>query len=199
MSQSAQILEYAQHRRMLRAADLREQGWSPQLLLRLHQRGELQRVSRGLYSLPHVEVTEHHTLVEVCQRVPKGVLCLLTALQYHGIGTQQPSAVWLALPEGTQAPALDYPTLRIARLRGEAYSEGIQTVTEHGAPIRVYSVAKSVTDCFKFRNKIGIDVALEALKDAWHSKRVTMAELRHFAKINRVERVMQPYLEAVTT
>jgi predicted transcriptional regulator of viral defense system len=105
--------------------------------------------------------------------------------------------VWLALPEGTQAPALDYPTLRIARLRGEAYSEGIQTVTEHGAPIRVYSLAKTVTDCFKFRNKIGIDVALEALKDAWHNKRATMAELRHFARINRVEKVMQPYLESV--
>lgn len=134
MSQSAQILEYAQHRRMLRAADLREQGWSPQLLLRLYQTGQLQRVSRGLYSLPTGEITEHHTLIEVCQRVPKGVLCLLTALRYHGVGTQQPHTVWLALPEGAQAPALDYPTLRLARPRGEAYSEGVQTVTAHGAP-----------------------------------------------------------------
>ena len=89
------------------------------------------------------------------------------------------------------------PTLRIVRLRGGAYAEGIQTVTEHGAPIRVYSVAKTVTDCFKFRNKIGLDVALEALKDGWRSRKVTMAELHHFARINRVERVMQPYLEAV--
>ena len=198
MTQSIQILEFAQHRGMVRAADLRERGWSPQLLLRLHQTGQLQRISRGLYSLPNAEITEHHTLIEVCQRVPKGVLCLLTALQYHGLGTQMPHAVWLALPEGTQTPALAYPTLRIARLRGEAYSEGIQTVTEHGAPIRVYSVAKTVTDCFKFRNKIGIDVALEALKDAWHNQRATMAELRHFARINRVEKVMQPYLESVT-
>jgi predicted transcriptional regulator of viral defense system len=198
MSQSAHILAFAQHHRMLKAADLREHGWSPQLLQRLHQMGQLQRVSRGVYSLPNAEITEHHTLLEVCQRVPKGVLCLLTALQYHGIGTQMPHAVWVALPEGTQAPAMGYPTLRIARLRGEAYSEGIQTVTTHGAPIRVYGVAKTVTDCFKFRHKIGIDVALEALKDAWHSRRVTMAELLHYARINRVERVMQPYLEAVT-
>ena len=143
-------------------------------------------------------MTEHQALIGVCQRVPNAVLCLLSALQWHEIGTQLPHEVWIALPEGTQAPALGYPALRITRLRGAAYSDGIQTVTEHGAPIRVYSAAKTVTDCFKFRNKIGLDVALEALKDAWRSRKVTMDELGHFAKINRVERVMQPYLEAVT-
>ncbi|MDO9569588.1 MAG: type IV toxin-antitoxin system AbiEi family antitoxin domain-containing protein [Hydrogenophaga sp.] len=197
MSQSDHILELARHQRVLCAADVREHGWAPQLLLSLHQAGKLQRVARGLYSLPDAEITEHQTLIEVCQRVPKAVLCLLSALQFHGIGTQMPHEVWVALPQATHTPALDYPLLRITRLRGVAYSEGIQTVTEHGAPIRVYSVAKTVTDCFKFRNKIGLDVALEALKECWHSRRVTMAELNHFAKINRVERVMQPYLEAV--
>ena len=197
MSQSDHILDLVRHRRLLRAADVREHGLQPQLLLSLHQAGKLQRVARGLYSLPDAEITEHQTLIEVCQRVPKAVLCLLSALQFHGIGTQMPHEVWVALPQATQTPALDYPTLRIVRLRGGAYAEGIQTVTEHGAPIRVYSVAKTVTDCFKFRNKIGLDVALEALKDGWRSRRVTMAELHHFARINRVERVMQPYLEAV--
>ncbi len=197
MNQSDHILELARHRRVLRAADVREHGWSPQLMLRLHQAGKLQRVARGLYSLPDAEITEHQTLIEVCQRVPKAVLCLLSALQFHGIGTQMPHEVWVALPEATQTPALDYPTLRIVRLRGEAYSEGIQTVTGHGAPIRVYSVAKTVTDCFKFRNKIGLDVALEALKESWRTRKVSMADLNHFAKINRVERVMQPYLEVV--
>jgi len=198
MNQSNYILELARHRRVLRAADVREQGWSPQLLIRLHQSGKLHRLGRGLYALPDAEVTEHQTLIEVCQRVPKAVLCLLSALQFHEIGTQLPHEVWVALPEGTQAPAPGYPALRITRLRGAAYSDGIQTVAEHGAPIRVYSAAKTVTDCFKFRNKIGLDVALEALKDAWRSRKVTMDELGHFAKINRVERVMQPYLEAVT-
>lgn len=197
MNQSDHILDLARHQRVLRAADVLAHGWSPQLLLSLHQAGKLQRVTRGLYSLPDAEITEYQTLIEVCQRVPKAVLCLLTALQYHGIGTQMPHEVWVALPEGTQTPALDYPTLRIARLRGDAYSEGIQTVTEHGVPIRVYGVAKTVTDCFKFRNKIGLDVALEALKESWRSRKVTMAELNRFAKINRVERVMQPYLEAM--
>jgi len=198
MNQSDHILELARHRRVLRAADVREQGWSPQLLIRLHQAGKLHRLGRGLYGLPDAEITEHQTLIEVCQRVPKAVLCLLSALQFHEIGTQLPHEVWIALPEGTQAPALSYPKLRITRLRGAAYSDGIQTVTEQGVPIRVYSAAKTLTDCFKFRNKIGLDVALEALKDAWSSRKVTMDELSHFAKINRVERVMQPYLEAVT-
>jgi predicted transcriptional regulator of viral defense system len=198
MNQSDRILELARHRRVLRAADVREHGCSPQLLIRLHQTGKLHRLARGLYGLPDAEATEHQTLIEVCQRVPKAVLCLLSALQFHEIGTQFPHDVWVALPEGSQAPAPGYPTLRITRLRGAAYSDGIQTVTDHGAPIRVYSAAKTVTDCFKFRNKIGLDVALEALKDAWRSRKVTMAELSHFAKINRVERVMQPYLEAVT-
>lgn len=197
MNQSDHILALAGQRRVLRAADVRAQGWSPQLLIRLHQAGKLQRIDRGLYALPDAEISEHQTLLEVCLRVPKAVLCLLSALQFHDIGTQMPHEVWIALPEGRQAPALSYPPLRITRLRGAAYSEGIQTLTEHGAPIRVYSAAKTVTDCFKFRNKIGLDVALEALKDAWRSRKVTMAELSHFAKINRVERVMQPYLEAV--
>lgn len=197
MNQSDHILELARHRRVLRAADVREHGWPPQLLLSLHQAGKLQRVARGLYSLPDVEITEHQAALEVCQRVPKAVLCLLSALQFHEVGTQMPHEVWIALPEGTQAPALDYPTLRIARLRGAAYSEGIETVIEHGAPIRVYSVAKTVTDCFKFRNKIGLDVALEALKDAWRKRKITMAEVNQFARINRVEKVMQPYLDAM--
>ncbi len=197
MNQSDHILELARHRRVLQAADVREQGWSPQLLIRLHLAGKLQRISRGLYALPDAEVTEHQSLIEVCQRVPKAVLCLLSALQFHEIGTQIPHEVWIALPEGRQAPALRYPPLRLTRLRGAAYSDGIQTVTDHGAPIRVYSAAKTVTDCFKFRNKIGLDVALEALKEAWRSRKVSMPELSHFARINRVERVMQPYLEAV--
>lgn len=198
MNQSDRILDLAQHQRVLRAADVRAHGWSPQLLIRLHQTGKLQRIARGLYGLPGAEITEHQTLIEVCQRVPKSVLCLLSALQFHEIGTQMPHEVWIALPEATQTPAMNYPTLRITRLRGTAYSDGIETVSEHGAPIRVYSAAKTVTDCFKFRNKIGLDVALEALKDAWQSRKVTMAELSRFAKINRVERVMQPYLEAMT-
>jgi len=199
MNQTDHILALAGQKHLLRAADVLAMGCSPQLLIRLHQAGKLQRVARGLYRLPDAEITEHHTLIEICQRFPKAVLCLLSALQFHGIGTQIPHEVWVALPRGQ--PLLrpwTTPSLRVARLRGDAYSAGIEIITEHGASLRVYSAAKTVTDCFKFRNKIGLDVALEALKDAWRSRKVTMAELSHFAKINRVERVMQPYLEAIT-
>jgi predicted transcriptional regulator of viral defense system len=196
-NQSDQILDLARRLRLLRAADVRAHGWSAQLLIKLHEAGKLQRIARGIYCLPNAEFSEHQTLVEVCQRVPKAVICLLSALQFHEIGTQLPHEVWVALPEATQTPAITYPPLRITRLRGEAYDAGIQTVIEQGSPLRVYSVAKTVTDCFKFRNKIGLDVALEALKEAWRDRKLTMDEVACFAEINRVQKVMQPYLEAV--
>jgi predicted transcriptional regulator of viral defense system len=196
-TQTTHILELARRQRLLSAADLRSHGWSPQLLLKLHRTGQLQRVTRGLYSLPDSEITEHQSLVEVCRRVPKAVVCLLSALQFHEIGTQLPHEVWIALPEATQTPAIDYPSLRVARLRGEAYSEGIETIVEHGSTIRVYSLAKTITDCFKFRHKVGLDVALEALKEAWRQRKLNIDEVTHYAKINRVAQVMQPYLEAV--
>ena len=196
-TQTAHILELARRQRLLSAADLRSHGWSPQLLLKLHRTGQLQRVTRGLYSLPDSEMTEHQSLVEVCRRVPKAVVCLLSALQFHEIGTQLPHEVWIALPEATQTPAIDYPSLRIARLRGEAYSEGIETIVEHGSTIRVYSLAKTITDCFKFRHKVGLDVALEALKEAWRQRKLNIDEVTRYARINRVAQVMQPYLETV--
>lgn len=197
LTQTARILELAHRQRLLSAADLRSHGWSPQLLLKLHRTGQLQRVTRGLYSLPDSEITEHQSLVEVCRRVPKAVVCLLSALQFYEIGTQLPHEVWIALPEGTHTPTIDYPSLRIARLRGEAYSEGIETLVEHGSTIRVYSVAKTITDCFKFRHKVGLDVALEALKEAWRQRKLNIDDVTRYAKINRVAQVMQPYLETV--
>lgn len=191
------VIALAADRRLLRGSDLHDAGLSPQLLIKLHLAGKLQRVSRGVYSLPDAPVTEHQSLAEVCRRVPRGVVCLLSALRFHEIGTQAPHEVWLALPESSRTPALGSPALRIVRLRGEAYSDGIETVMEEGASIRVYSIAKTVTDCFKFRHKIGLDVALEALKDAWQRRLVKMDDLSRFARINRVERVVQPYLEAL--
>ena len=196
-TQSSRILDIAYRQRLLSAADVRAQGCSPQLLQKLEQSGQLQRVARGLYSLPDSTWTEHQSLADVCRRVPKAVVCLLSALQFHGIGTQLPFEVWVALPEATQTPAAGHPALRIARLRGEAYSEGIETVVEHGAAIRVYSLAKTITDCFKFRHKVGLDVALEALKDAWRQGRLDMDQVVRCARINRVAKVMQPYLETV--
>ena len=196
LNQSDQILKLARQRPMLAASDVRALGWSGQLLLKLHYAGKLERVSRGLYRFPGANISEHQTLIEICQRVPKAVICLLSALQYHEIGTQQPCEVWVALPEATQTPAKAYPPIRIARMRGDAYASGIETVIENGGSIRVYGVAKTVADCFKFRHKIGLDVALQALKESWRSGKLNIDELSHFARINRVQRVLQPYLEA---
>lgn len=197
LTDAEQLLKLATSRRLLRGSDAREIGVSPQLLIKLYQTGRLQRVARGMYSLPDAPVTEHQSLVEVCRRVPKAVICLLSALRFHELGTQAPHEVWVALPAFTQTPAVDYPALRIVRLDDAGYSEGIETVMDEGAPIRVYGVGKTIADCFKFRHKIGLDVALEALKDAWQRRLVSMDELTHCARINRVERVMRPYLEAL--
>jgi predicted transcriptional regulator of viral defense system len=196
-SASDRVLSLAATRRLIRGSDVREIGLSPQLLVKLHSVGRLERVSRGVYSLPDAPFTQHQSLAEVCSRVPKGVICLLSALRFHEIGTQAPHEVWLALPEATRAPTIETPALRIIRLRGPAYAEGIETVIDEGTPLRVYSAAKTITDCFKFRNKIGLDVALEAMKDAWQRRLVTMDDLTRFGRINRVERVMRPYLEAL--
>lgn len=196
-TQSERILDLARKKKLVSAADVREHGWSAQMLIKLHKDGKLERVTRGLYALPGAEPTSHRSLAEICRRVPKGVVCLLSALQFHEIGTQLPHQVWIGVPEGTQTPAIDYPPLRIVRMRGAAYADGIETSMEEGSVIRVYGIEKTVADCFKFRHKIGLDVALEALKVAWRQRKLAVDRLTHFAQINRVEKVLQPYLEAV--
>jgi predicted transcriptional regulator of viral defense system len=143
------------------------------------------------------EPSEHQALAEVCRRLPRAVVCLLSALRFHDIGTQQPWEVWIALPEGARTPSIDYPALRVVRLRGAAYREGVETIAERADEIRVYSLEKTIADCFKFRCKVGVDVALEALKDAWARRRISMDQITRYAQIDRVAKVMQPYLETV--
>ena len=192
------VLALAERRPLLHSRDLTAQALPTVVLSRLVAAGKLERVARGVYSLPERALSEHRSLAEVALRAPRGVVCLLSALRVHGIGTQAPFEVWLAIPPHTPTPRLEQPTLRVVRMSGPALSEGVEPIGIDGVQVPVFNANKAVADCFKFRNKIGLDVALEALKDAWRSRKVTMAELSHFAKINRVERVMQPYLEAVT-
>ena len=192
------ILDLASQRGLLRASDLDAIGSPRVILTRMTAAGLLERIGRGLYRLPGTQVTEFESLALVATRVPQAVFCLLTALQFHGLTTQLPRQVWIAMPRGSHVPRIAYPPIKMVQFTGEAYTAGIEEVERDGVTLRVYGVAKTVADCFKHRNKIGLDVALEALKDAWRSRKVTMAGLSHFAKINRVERVMQPYLEAVT-
>lgn len=166
-------------------------------LTRLVKAGQLQRVSRGVYSLPESSISAHRSLAEVAIRVPRGVVCLLSALRFHEIGTQAPFEVWLAIPQTMPTPQLTQPALRVVRMSGAALSEGIESVEVDGVSVSVFNPAKTVADCFKYRNKIGLDVALEALSAAYRARRVTMDDLWHYAKIDRVHNVMRPYLEAL--
>jgi len=190
-------LKLARRRQGVAAHELAAAGIHRQVLSRLVAAGELDRVARGLYRLPEHAVTEHHALAVAAAAVPRGVICLLSALQYHGIGTQLPSEVWIAIDRRARHPALTYPPLRVVRYSGEALSAGIETGRAEGRALRVYNVAKTLADCFKYRNKIGLDVALEALREAWRARRFTMDAIDRYAAICRVQRVMRPYLEAL--
>jgi len=154
-------------------------------------------VGRGLYALPDRSVSEHNTLAEVARKHPHAIVCLLSALRFHDLTTQSPFEVWLAIPNKARAPKMDYPPLRIVRFSGEALNVGVEDHVIDGVPVRVTSVARTVADCFKFRNKIGLDVALEALQEAWRAKRVSMNELWRYATLCRVTNVMRPYMESL--
>jgi predicted transcriptional regulator of viral defense system len=196
-SPTTTVLRLAKNRPAISAREVRAAGIPSQLLSQLIAQGRLRRIGRGLYAHPDAPASAHQSLIEAAKRAPKGVVCLLSALQVHEIGTQAPFEVWLALPAGTHTPRIDYPPLRVVRLSGDAFTSGIDTVKLDGVPVRIYNAAKTVTDCFKLRHKIGLDVALEALRDAWQARKVTMKDLEHYASINRMNNVMRPYLEAL--
>lgn len=191
------VLALAAHQPLLRARDLTERALPTVALSRLVAAGKLDRVARGVYSLPGRALSEHRSLAEVALRVPRGVVCLMSALRVHGIGTQAPFEVWLAIPPHTPTPRLDQPALRVVRMSGPALSEGVEPVEIDGVRVQVFNPAKTVADCFKFRNKIGLDVALEALRDGWAQRKLTMDAIWHYAAVNRVGNVMRPYLESI--
>ncbi len=191
------VLKLARRLRGVTAREMVAAGIHRQVLSRLVAAGEIERVARGLYKLPAQPITEHHGLAMAASSVPQGVVCLLSALQFHGIGTQLPSEIWMAIDRRSRRPALKYPPLRIFRFSSDALTEGVERHRIEGQSVRVYGVAKTLADCFKYRNKIGLDVALEALREAWRARRFTMDELDQYARICRVQRVMRPYLEAL--
>lgn len=193
----SKTLGFARRHQGVTARELSAAGIHRQVLTRLVAAGDLERVARGLYRLPDHPLTEHHGLAIAAAAVPQGVVCLLSALLFHGIGTQLPSEVWIAIDRRARRPALQYPPLRVVRFTGAALTEGIETHRLEGHAVRVYSVAKTLADCFKYRNKIGLDVALEALREAWRERRFGVDELDRYARICRVQRVMRPYLEAL--
>lgn len=191
-----QVLELAQQG-LLRVCDLTSRGLHPEYLRRLYQKGLVRREGRGLYIAANAEISVHYGLAQVAKRIPHGVICLLSALNFHEIGTQLPHQVWMAIDRRAAKPKMQFPPLRVMRFSGAALTEGVETYRIEGVPVQIFSPAKTVADCFKYRNKIGLDVALEALKECIRDRRTTMDDLWHFAQVCRMTNVMRPYMEAM--
>lgn len=190
------VLALARKLGVLRPRDLRAAGLRREYVQRLLARGQIERIGRGLYAVPAAKASAHRSLAEVSKAAPQGVVCLLSALRFHGLTTQHPSEVWLALPSKAWRPRRTPFPVRAMYFSAAAHRAGIETQMIDGVAVRIYSPAKTVADCFKFRNKIGIDVAVEALRDYLKKHRGGVDALWRYAKICRVQRVMQPYLEA---
>ena len=182
---------------ILRTTEALKLGVSPRTLYEMRDANELRTLSRGVYQLSSRDVPSHPELVIVGRRLPKAVVCLISALHFHQLTTQVPHYTYVALPMGSPQPKIDYPPLDIVRLSGKCMTSGVEVYEINRTPIHIFGVAKTVADCFRFRNKIGIDVAIEALREALQSRKVTVSQISEFARINRVTNVMRPYLEAL--
>ena len=191
------VVKYIKKHGMARPRDLHSLGIHPEDLRRLCRKGLLVRVSRGLYELPDSEPDPNQSLIEVCKQIPKGVICLLSALRFHGLTTQAPFEVWMAIDRKAWRPKRDGVAIRVVRFSKKAFSAGVEEHSIEGVRVNIYSPARTVADCFKYRNKIGLDVALEALRECWAERRCSMDELWKYARICRVANVMRPYLESL--
>jgi predicted transcriptional regulator of viral defense system len=198
MTETDQTLALVKRLGLVRPKDLNQHGIPVIYLRRLLHRGELVQLTRGVYAVTGHEPTLHHSLAMVSKRIPRGVVCLLSALAYHDIGTQLPSVVWLAIDQRSRPLVTTGLPAKIVRFSAQSLVEGVEEHSVEGVTVRITNPAKTVADCFKFRNKVGLDIALEALRDAWRKRKVTMVELDRFAATNRVTNVMRPYLEMLT-
>lgn len=196
-SKLQKVIKLFRRQGVVRPKELERIGVSAVYLNKLYRQGILERPSRGIYTLKDAGVGEHQTLIEACKRVPKGVVCLLSALQFHKLTTELPFEVWLAIDVRARRPKGDLPPLRICKFSKTALSYGVEKHKIDGVAVKIYSPAKTVADCFKYRNKIGIDVALEALRAVWSKKKASMDELHKASKVCRVANLMRPYLETL--
>jgi predicted transcriptional regulator of viral defense system len=181
----------------MRTAQAIRLGVHPRTLYEMRDAGILDQLGRGVYRLAELPVLSDPDLATVALKIPHGVICLISALAFHEITTQIPHEVYLAVSRGTTRPRLDHPPLRVFWFTDQAFTEGIETHVRDGVPVRVYSPEKTLADCFKYRNKIGIDTVVEALKLYQQRKQVRVDELLRFARVCRVLKVMKPYLEAL--
>lgn len=191
------VAEFAKTAGVLRPRDLASVGLAREYLKRAVEEGFVVQSAPGLYIAANAPVTEFHTLAQAAKRVPKGVICLLSALRFHDLGTQNPFAVWMAIGESDRSPVSNLPKLRIVRFSKASLHFGVEHHSIEGVSAQVSSIAKTIADCFKYRNKIGLDVALEALKDTLRNRRTTVNELWEAARVCRVANVMKPYMEAL--
>ncbi len=187
---------FTRHGGMLRTGKAIRLGVHPRTLYALRDAGEIEQVGRGLYRLASAPQLTNPDLIPIAIRVPRAVVCLISALAYHGLTTQVPHSVNIALPSHSQVPKIDGILVRVFWYSEPSFSSGIDLVSIDGVPVRIYSPEKTIADCFKYRNKIGLDVAIEALRNyRERNRRADIKSLSAFAKINRVERIMRPYME----
>ena len=191
------ILVLLEERGLLRSKELSEQGIPRSALQRLVEEGVVERIARGLYALVGRQLSEYESLREVAKQVPGGVICLLSALAYHRIGTQIPHQVWLAIGSKARRPVISQVATRIVRFSEVALKHGVELHRIEGVELRVTSPARTVADCFKYRNKVGLDVAIEALREGWKDRRFRLPELWEAARICRVDNIIRPYVEAL--
>lgn len=196
MTKTDQVLQIARRKGVVRARDLEEEDLPPRYLSRLAERGRLEKEGRGLYRHPDAPLGEHHSLALVSARYPGAVACLLTALQFHELTTQMPRKVWIAREKGAWSPEGAPTELETIHMSGESFRAGAETHEVEGVSVQVFSPAKTVADCFKFRGKVGLPIALEALRDYVRSGTGPIEDLYRFAEICRVRTVMRPYIEA---
>jgi predicted transcriptional regulator of viral defense system len=188
---------FRRHGGVLRTMQAVRLGVHPRTLYAMRDNGALEQLSRGLYRLADLPPLGTPDLVAVAKLVPSGVICLISALSFHELTTQIPHEIYVAIPRGSETPRLEHPPLRVFRFSGAALSQGVETHEVDGCEVRTYSAAKTVADCFKFRNKLGVDTAIEGLKRYLVEKHSNVDELMRFAQVCRVEAVMRPYVEAL--
>lgn len=192
-----QALELAKRLGVVRLRDAMEHGIHPEVLRRLVASKQMVRVARGVYSLPNRNATEHDDLVQAAIRVPTGVVCLLSALNYHQIGTQMPHEVWMMIDRRSHRPTIDSPPMRFIRASGPSLEDGVDTITIDGHEVRVFNPAKTIVDCFRYRRHVGLEVAIEALREVIRDRRCTPDAIARYAVSCGVWSVVRPYLEAL--
>ena len=196
-SQTERLLRYVHEHGLVRPRELATIDIPRSVLKRLVDGGRLVRRMRGIYSVPDYDPTENTDLASVAARAPKAIICLLSALRFHELTTQNPFEVWIMINRAGHRPVIDHPPIRVVYASGRAFTEGVGVYTVEGIEMRVTNPAKTVVDCFRYRRLVGTDVAIEALRDCWLQRKATMDELYRYAKIARIANVMRPYMESL--